>query len=175
MFAHYQRAMNVLHMICLWIAGLCLLVITLIIPWGVYTRYVLSVGSQWPEPVAIILMIIFTFFAGAVCYRENLHIAVTAVPNMTQGLSRRVLGLIVELLMLTGTLFLAVKGSQLVEAMMYQVMTAMPQIQVAVSYAPIPIGGAIMSLFVIERIWGGTFFEPIGDVSDAADQGNRTN
>ncbi|MGE0701993.1 MAG: TRAP transporter small permease, partial [Hyphomicrobiaceae bacterium] len=84
--------MGVLHTLCMWIASLCLLVITLIIPWGVYTRYVHGFGSQWPEPIAIILMIVFTFFAGAVCYRENLHIAVTAVPSMTSGISRRLLG-----------------------------------------------------------------------------------
>lgn len=162
MFAQYQRAMNVLHAICMWIAALCLLTMTIIIPWGVYTRYVWSWGSQWPEPISIILMIVFTFFAGAACYRENLHIAVTALPSITSGVSRRILGLVIELLMLTASLFLLVKGSELVEAMMYQVMAQIPSIPVGMSYAPIPIGGGIMALFVIERIWGGTFFEPIG-------------
>ena len=164
MFALYQRVMDVLHALCLWIASLCLLVITLIIPWGVYTRYVLSWGSQWPEPISIILMIVFTFFAGAVCYRDNLHIAVTALPNMTAGWSRRALGLVVELLTLVMCLFLFIKGSELAREMMYQVMAQMPEIAVGVTYAPIPIGGGIMALFVIERIWGGTFFEPVGGV-----------
>ena len=52
MKASYIRAMDLLHRLCLLIAGLCLVVITLIIPWGVFTRYVLNAPrpgrSRWP-------------------------------------------------------------------------------------------------------------------------------
>ena len=48
----------------------------LVIPWGVFARYVLGTGSQWPEPVAILLMMVFTFFGAAVTYRAAGHIAV---------------------------------------------------------------------------------------------------
>jgi TRAP-type C4-dicarboxylate transport system permease small subunit len=49
----------------------CLVVLALIIPWGVFTRYVLGFGSSWPEPMAILLMIIFAFFSAAACYRDT--------------------------------------------------------------------------------------------------------
>ena len=52
---------------------------TIIIPWGVFTRYVLNSASSWPEPLSILLVIVFTFFAGAACYRGNVHIAVAMV------------------------------------------------------------------------------------------------
>jgi len=160
MFARYVRAMDVLHRICMVTAGLCLLIITLIIPWGVYARYVLGTGSQWPEPVAIILMIVFTFFAGAACYRENLHIAVMALPTMTSGIARTLLGWFIELCMLGTSLFLLVFGWELVQLTWYQVMAQMPAIPVGLTYAPIPIGGGIIALFVIERLWSGRFFAP---------------
>jgi TRAP-type C4-dicarboxylate transport system permease small subunit len=162
MFDRYRRAMDAIHAACLWIAGICLFVITLIIPWGVYTRYVLGSGSQWPEPVAVKLMILFTFCAGSVCYRENLHIAVTALPSMTRGVARRLLGLTVEALMLAANAFLLVKGGELVAATWFQVLAAMPDVPVGLTYVPIALGGLVMGLFVIERIWGGTFFEPVG-------------
>jgi TRAP-type C4-dicarboxylate transport system permease small subunit len=158
MFQTYVRAMDALHRVCLVVAGLCLLIITLIIPWGVYARYVLGRGSQWPEPIAIILMIVFTFFAGAVCYRENLHIAVMAAPSLTSGRSRVVLGWIVELCMLATCLFLLFFGWELVKTTWHQVMAQMPIIPVGLTYAPIPIGGGIIALFVIERLWSGRFF-----------------
>lgn len=160
MFDRYVRAMDVLHRLCLVIAGLCMLVITLIIPWGVYTRYVLGTGSQWPEPIAIILMIVFTFFAGAVCYRENLHIAVMALPSMTSGIARIVLGWVIELCMLGTSLFLLFFGWGLVKTTWNQVMAQMPVIPVGLTYLPIPIGGAIIALFVCERLWSGRFFAP---------------
>ena len=49
---------------------------SLIIPWGVFTRYVLGTGSQWPEPIAILLMMVFTFVGAAASYRAGAHIAV---------------------------------------------------------------------------------------------------
>ena len=57
MKAQYIRLMDALHRACLVIAGVCLVVITLIIPWGVFTRYVLNSASSWPEPLAVLLMI----------------------------------------------------------------------------------------------------------------------
>ena len=160
MFEHYVRAMNVLHRLCMVIAGLCLLIITLIIPWGVYSRYVLGYGSQWPEPIAIILMILFTFSAGAVCYRENLHIAVMMVPDMTSGIARTLIAWFIELCMLGTSLFLLFFGWGLVRTTWNQVMAQMPVIPVGLTYLPIPLGGLIIALFVIERLWSGRFFAP---------------
>ena len=76
MLALYVRAMDALQRVCMIIAGACLVVITIIIPWGVFTRYVLGYGSSWPEPMAVLMMIWFSFMAAAVCYREGLHIGV---------------------------------------------------------------------------------------------------
>ncbi len=41
------------------LAGIALVTITIIIPYGVFTRYVLNSASSWPEPMAILLMAIW--------------------------------------------------------------------------------------------------------------------
>ena len=67
------------------VAGFCLVAITLMIPWGVFTRYVLNSASSWPEPMAVLLMIWFSFLSASLCYRENLHIGVAVIPMMLEG------------------------------------------------------------------------------------------
>jgi hypothetical protein len=57
------RANDALYLACIWVAGMSIFVMSLIIPWGIFTRYVLGSGSQWPEPIAILLMVVFTFWA----------------------------------------------------------------------------------------------------------------
>ncbi len=47
------RINDVLYRICIAIAGLSVLTMSLIIPWGIFARYVLGSGSSWPEPTAI--------------------------------------------------------------------------------------------------------------------------
>ena len=49
-------------------------------------------------------------------------------------------------------LFMAVKGAALVEATWSNTIAEFPSLSVGVTYLPIPIGGVILLLFVIERL-----------------------
>jgi TRAP-type C4-dicarboxylate transport system permease small subunit len=161
MKASYFRAMDALHRLCMLVAGTCLVVITLIIPWGVFTRYVLGYGSSWPEPMAILLMIWFSFMSAAVCYREYLHIGVQIVPMMVRGKARIAIGWLIEACMMGTNLFMLWWGTKLVATTWYQVIADFPVVSTGVSYLPVPIGGAIVALFVAERLLkGGFFVEP---------------
>ena len=66
---HFRKAMDALYLACVLIAGTALVLISAIIPWGVYTRYVLNSAASWPEPTAVLLTIWLTFFGAAACYR----------------------------------------------------------------------------------------------------------
>jgi TRAP-type C4-dicarboxylate transport system permease small subunit len=159
MQARYIGAMEALHRLCMLVAGVCLVVITIIIPWGVFTRYVLDYGSSWPEPLAVLLMIWFSFSAAALCYRERLHISVLIVPSVLQGLPRLLVGWVVELAMAGMNLFMLIWGVELVHTTWFQVISDFPTVSVGISYLPVPIGGAITLLFVAERLWTGRLFE----------------
>jgi TRAP-type C4-dicarboxylate transport system permease small subunit len=168
MTAAYFRAMDALHRACLFLAGLALVVITLIIPWGVFTRYVLNSASSWPEPLAILLMIWLSFLSAVICYREHLHIAVGWIPNRLTGAARYVLGCLIEIGMLATNLFLLWWGIGLCRATWFQSIAEFPAVSVGMSYLPVPIGGAVTALFVIERFLKGNFFPPPpeGDLVD---------
>ena|SRR5262245_17805993 len=164
MKAHYIRAMDAIHAGCVFFAGLSLVIITLIIPYGVFTRYVLNSASSWPEPMAVLLMIVLSFLSAVVCYREYLHIAVGMLPAALTGVPRLLLGFIIEAGMLFTNLFMLWYGSKLVATMWYQSIAEFPVVSVGVSYLPVPIGGALTALFVIERMWTQAFFsEPSSD------------
>jgi TRAP-type C4-dicarboxylate transport system permease small subunit len=160
MLAAYSSLMDLVQRACMIVAGFCLVVITLIIPWGVFTRYVLGIGSSWPEPMAVLLMIWFSFLSAAICYREHLHIGVSILPSALSGWPRVGLGWVVEILMAATNLFILVYGVRLVQATWYQTIAEFPIVSVGVSYLPVPIGGAVILLFVVERLWRGTLFAP---------------
>ena len=63
MTALYVRAMDEVHRACLFVAGLCLVIIVVIIPYGVFCRYVLNSAASWPEPMAVLLLIVLSFLA----------------------------------------------------------------------------------------------------------------
>eukprot|EP01036_Dinobryon_divergens_P048670 gene48670-65272_t len=160
MRATYFAAMDMLHRACLFMAGLSLVVITIIIPWGVFTRYVLNSASSWPEPMAVLLMIVLSFLSAVVCYREHLHISVMTLPNMLSGSARTAIGWLIEFCMLATNLFLLWYGTNLIKVTWNQSIAEFPGLSVGITYMPVPIGGLITVLFVIERLLKGNLFPP---------------
>jgi TRAP-type C4-dicarboxylate transport system permease small subunit len=154
----YFRAMDAIHNACLFVAGGFLVIIVLIIPYGVFTRYVLNSAASWPEPLATLLMIVVSFLSAVVCYREYLHIGVGVLPTFLYEPAKSYLGRILEVLMLATNLFMLVWGIKLCQATWHQDIPEFPIVTVGLSYLPIPIGGALTVLFVIERFLTQKFF-----------------
>jgi TRAP-type C4-dicarboxylate transport system permease small subunit len=158
MKAQYIRAMDAINSACLFVAGCCLVVITIIIPYGVFTRYVLNSAASWPEPIAVLLMIVLSFLSAVVCYREYLHIGVGVVPAFLGEQAKQMLGWFLEICMLATNLFMLWWGIKLVETTWYQSIAELPMVTAGMTYLPIPIGGALTTLFVIERLLTQKFF-----------------
>jgi TRAP-type C4-dicarboxylate transport system permease small subunit len=157
MNAQTQRAalrglMDVLYTGCVVIAGIALVLISAVIPWAVYTRYVLNRAASWPEPMAVLLMIVLTFFGAAACYRVGLHMRVSFFVSLLPQWLQRAVALLVELLMAAIALFMVHWGTRLVDATWQNSIADFPSLSVGVTYLPIPIGGAILLLFVLERL-----------------------
>ena len=151
----YRKAMEALYLACIVISGLALVTITVVIPYGVFMRYVMNNAQSWPEPLAILLMVVFTFIGGAAVYRAGGHIAVQALLNAVSPRKKRALLYLVDLTMALTAGFMLVWGMQLVKATWNQVIAEFPVVSVGVNYLPLPIGGLITLLFIIEQVWLG--------------------
>jgi TRAP-type C4-dicarboxylate transport system permease small subunit len=147
-----RRLMDVLYAACVAIAGAALVLISAIIPWAVYTRYVLNRAASWPEPTAVLLMIVLTFFGAAVCYRAGLHMRMSFFVSLLPPRLQRVTAVVVELLMALVALFMIDWGAKLVAATWQNSIPDFPSLSVGLTYLPIPLGGAVLFLFVIERL-----------------------
>jgi TRAP-type C4-dicarboxylate transport system permease small subunit len=147
-----RRAMDWLYLLCVILSGSALVLVSVIIPYGVYTRYVLNSAASWPEPMAILLTIVLTFFGAAACYRSGAHMRMSVLVRAMSGWPRRIMEFLSEALMALISLFMLIWGESLVETTWYQSIAEFPSLSVGVTYLPIPIGGAITLLFVLERV-----------------------
>ena len=147
-----RSAMDALYLFCVGAAGAALVLISAVIPWAVYTRYVLNRAASWPEPTAVLLMIVLTFFGGAACYRVGMHMRMSFFVSLLPPQLQRLCALAVELLMALIALFMIVWGASLVVATWQNSIADFPELSVGVTYLPIPLGGAILLLFVAERL-----------------------
>jgi TRAP-type C4-dicarboxylate transport system permease small subunit len=151
----YQRAMEKLYLACVVLSGVALVVITLIIPFGVFMRYVMNKPVGWPEPMAVILMVVFSFVGGAAVYRANVHIAVEALLNAVAPAMRKSLLHTVTACMTATAGFMLFYGADLCWIVRTSTMAEFPGVSQGLVYLPIPIAGLLTLLFIFEKVWVG--------------------
>jgi TRAP-type C4-dicarboxylate transport system permease small subunit len=163
----YRRAMDYLYLLCVIVGIVALVLISAVIPWAVFTRYVLNSAASWPEPLAVLLTIVLTFIGAAAGYRLNLHMNVSYFADRLPPRWRRALDIVVQLLMALVAVFMIVWGERLVEVTWHNSIADFPFLSVGVTYLPIPVGGLCLLLFIIERILLGLPPDPIGQHADS--------
>jgi TRAP-type C4-dicarboxylate transport system permease small subunit len=157
----YRRAMDALYLACVIVGVTALVLISAVIPYAVFTRYVLNSAASWPEPMAVLLTILLTFIGAAAGYRLNLHMNLAYFANQTPPPVRKALDILVQLLMGAIAIFMIVWGARLVEVTWNNTIGDFPFLSVGVTYLPIPVGGFCLLLFIIERLFLGAPPDPI--------------
>jgi TRAP-type C4-dicarboxylate transport system permease small subunit len=85
-------------------------------------------------------------------YRANAHISVAMVTDRLPAAVRPILARAMDVLMLLIAIFMAWYGAKLCMETWNQSIGQLPWMPVGVTYLPVPIGGAITGLFVLERL-----------------------
>jgi TRAP-type C4-dicarboxylate transport system permease small subunit len=155
MRAIYRRAMQALYVGCIALSGAAMVAITLMIPSGVFMRYVMNDPLQWPEPASVIMMVFFSFVGGAAVYRANAQIAVEALMRAVAPRSRAAMRWGVHACMGVIATFMLVYGVHLCWLTRGNSIAEFPWLSVGIVYLPIPLGGLLTLLFLLEKVWLG--------------------
>ncbi len=146
-------AMDRVYRACIIAAAIILVLISLFVAWGVYTRYVLNQGSFWAEPVSIMLVIQMTFFGAAACYRASGHISIDVLARaLPEGRARFLADRLVDVLVGVMAFAMIWYGTKLVATTWFQLYPELQQIRVGTVYLGLPVSGLVTLLFVVERL-----------------------
>jgi TRAP-type C4-dicarboxylate transport system permease small subunit len=134
-----------------WFSGLGLLLMTVIIGWQVFARYVLNDSTAWAESAAQLLMIWYVMFAAAAGVREGFHIRIGVVANALPGNWKKAVNFAAHAVVGLFGVFMAVWGTELMLATWEHVIPAL-NLPRGVAYMPIPLAGVLIFGFSIENI-----------------------
>ena len=134
-----------------WFAGAGLMLMTAIIAWQVFARYVLNDSPTWGEQAALLLMIWFVMFAAAAGVREGFHIRITVFADMLKPKPRRVVHLFVHALVGLFGLAMVWWGVELVREVWQHVIPTLG-LSRGYAYVPIPIAGFLIFGFALEHV-----------------------
>jgi TRAP-type C4-dicarboxylate transport system permease small subunit len=151
MRAAYVRVMDKLYYFCVAIAVVSVLMMTILISVGVFTRYVLEMGAFYSEPISIFLAIQLSFYGAAACYRANAHLRLDMFVKLLPAKIRHLPEYGVHFLMAAISLFMVIYGVRLVDTTFFQSYPEFQYIRVGLVYTAIPGAGLITLLFVLEK------------------------
>jgi TRAP-type C4-dicarboxylate transport system permease small subunit len=130
-------------------AGLVLM--TFIIGWQVFARYVLNASPAWSESAALLLMLYYIMLAAAVGVYENFHLGLKVVLDAVPTHIRTRLEVINNSLVIIFGIAMLVNGSRLA---LFTVEHIMPALNISRSFAywPFAAAGLFISIFALERL-----------------------
>ncbi|WP_271077283.1 TRAP transporter small permease [Aurantiacibacter sp. MUD61] len=130
-------------------AGLVLM--TAVISWQVFGRFILEASPSWSEQTAMLLMIWYVFLAAAAGVWERFHIRIELLERSLspQGMKRLRIG--IHLLIAVFGLIFLIYGAMLAWEVRVHVIPSLG-ISRLFAYLPIPFAGLLMALFSLARI-----------------------
>lgn len=144
-------------------AGLALM--TVIVGWQVFGRYVLNSTPSWSEQAALALMIWYVSLAAAAGVRQGFHIRIVALEEAVGPKLRRAMQVFSNTVVGICGLAMLIWGGELVLRTWSH---AVPSLNIprGLVYLGLPISGALMTLFALERILELLNAQPIKDEED---------
>jgi TRAP-type C4-dicarboxylate transport system permease small subunit len=134
-----------------WFAGAGLLLMTLIIAWQVFARYVLNASPAWAEQAALLLMIWYVMFAAAAGVREGFHIRISVFANALPAAARRAVEVFAHAVVGLFGMAMLIWGTELTIATWSHVIPTL-NLPRGVAYLPIPLSGLLIAGFAAEAI-----------------------
>ncbi|WP_313256043.1 TRAP transporter small permease [Stenotrophomonas acidaminiphila] len=147
-----QRALEALATVVIHIAVVALLGLVVVQGWQVFARYVINDSPSWTEPVTLLLLSTAMSMGAAAGVHTHRHFGFFLLAEHLNPLARRVVDALVPLVVASIGAVIAWWGWVLwIDGLHIKAAGAhLPQ---SVNYLPLSLGGALMVVFALNRLW----------------------
>lgn len=134
----------------------CLLVlVTLVVSWQVFSRYVLNDPSSFTEELARFLLIWITLLGCVLAYRHNHHLGLDMVYTQTQGAYRKAMYFVIHGAVGFFALCVMVIGGFLLMNMTEKLGQTSPVMGIDISavYSVVPLSGVLIVIYSLNALF----------------------
>lgn len=144
--------------------------LTLVVLWGVFSRYALGAQGTWTDELARYLLVWVSLIGGALMYREHGHLGVDYFVSKFDPEAQRATAIVVELIVFGFALFVLGYGgwTLMSEAFRAGETTTSLGIQVGWLHIATPLSGIFMAAFALEHVVCGRLSYPAAPAPEEA-------
>lgn len=135
----------------LFISAVGLVLMTLIIGWQVFARYVLNASPAWSETAALLLMLYYIMLAAAVGVYEGFHLGLKILLDSVSPGIRRGINILNNALIAIFGISMLVNGALLADFTADHIIPTL-NISRTFAYWPFAAAGLLISVFALERL-----------------------
>ncbi len=147
------------------IAAFGLVLMTVIVGWQVFGRYVLNSSPSWSEQAALTLMIWYVLLAAAAGVREGFHIRIVALEEAVGPNAKRGMRMVQDLIVAACGIAMTIWGGELVIRTWEHIIPSLG-LPRGLAYLALPISGVLIALFSLERMLEEAEGENVEDEED---------
>lgn len=145
------RVLAVLARLTLWLAGVCLVLMTAFVAMQVFARYVLGNPLTWTEPASILLMGWFIFLGAAVGIREGYHLSFDVLLAFLPARLVQVLHSVSDIAVMGFGFGMLWYGTELAIGTWSATQPTLG-IPGGIAFIPVVLGGVLVVIFSAERL-----------------------
>ena len=128
-----------------------LIIMTLILGWQVFARYILNSSPAWSETAALLLLLYYVMLAAAVGVYDGFHLGLRIVLDSVSKPVKRALEIINNALIAIFGVTMVIGGWRLAEFTAGHIIPTI-NISRAFAYVPFAAAGALIALFALEKL-----------------------
>lgn len=133
------------------LASAALILLVCLMGYQVWGRYVLNDSPTWAENLALLLVLVVVLPVSAVGLRENFHLGITFLVELLPKNLGRILSYLTAITLFAVGAFMAWYSFDLV-AGTWRRMIPLLGIPQGIRYLPLVISGALIMIFMVERL-----------------------
>lgn len=123
-----------------------LVLMTLVVSWVVFSRFVLRETPAWGHEVALLCMVWFAFLSIAIGVKEDVHLGITIYDRFLPPKAKTILDCLKRILLFCFAWFMLVEGINMSQVAMGNTMPGI-RIPAAILYIPVPVAGVVIIYF----------------------------
>ena len=110
-----ETLLDVIRLICMFVASVCIVVLVITFGWLVFGRYVLNETPTWVEQLALLLICYIVFLGAAAGVREDSHLGVSLFRDLMPLVVQKILIIAIDLAVAGFGIVMLLAGIKLVQ------------------------------------------------------------